>query len=415
MNADDIRKPERSSRIAATPLVIGVIGFLTLVDLFAAQAILPSLAMRFDASPAEIGFAVNASTIGMAIAGVGAVFLSARIDRRHAASLSLALLSIPTFGLAFATDLGVFTALRVAQGVFMVTAFSMTMSYLAERCSAAQSATALAAYVTGVVASNLIGRLVAGTVADAAGVPANFMLFAALNLAGAVLAFLALGRAAPLSTGTEAARSPASVLRDHLKNACLTTSFAIGFMILFAFIGVFTYVNFVLAAPPIVLSPMKLGLVYFVFLPSMITTPLAGKISARFGARLSFFGSLGLSLAALPLLLSTSLPVILTGLAIVAVGTFFAQATATGFVGRAAKHDRAAASGLYLSSYYAGGLAGAAVLGKLFDAAGWPATVAVVGAALAAAAFLAGMLKRSTAEPERPAAQPIPQPVVRAC
>ena len=35
---------------------------------------------------------------------LGAVFLGARIDRRLAATLSLALLSIPTFGLAFAAD-----------------------------------------------------------------------------------------------------------------------------------------------------------------------------------------------------------------------------------------------------------------------------------------------------------------------
>lgn len=396
-----VETPARASPLTATPAVIGVIGFLTLVDLFAAQAILPSLAARFSATPAEIGFAVNASTIGMALAGIGVVFVGARVDRRAAVCASLLLLSIPTLALAFVGDLATFTALRVAQGVFMVTAFSMTMSHLAERCSAAQSATALAAYVTGVVASNLVGRLVAGTVTDAAGVPANFMLFAALNLAGAALAYVALTRTKPMTNGVAGARAPIAVVRDHLRNLCLTTSFAIGFLILFAFIGVFTYVNFVLAAAPISLQPMSLGLVYLVFLPSMITTPLAGKISARLGARFSFVVSLGVSTAALPLLASTALPAILAGLAIVASGTFFAQATATGFVGRAAKHDRAAASGLYLASYYAGGLAGAALLGRIFDGAGWRPTLAAIGAALALAALLAFLLKRSTAEPEK--------------
>lgn len=388
----------RSVEIAATPLIIGVIGFLTLVDLFAAQAILPSLAARFNAAPGEIGFAANASTIGMAVAGIGVIFIGGRVDRRTAVWVSLLILSVPTFALAFAPDLATFTALRVVQGLFMVTAFSMTMSYLSERCTAAQSATALAAYVTGVVASNLVGRLVAGSVTDSLGVSANFILFAALNVAGALLAFLALRSAAPTLAGAEGARSPAAVIADHLRNACLTTSFAIGFLILFAFIGTFTYVNFVLAKAPIALSPMALGLVYFVFLPSMATTPLAGKVASRLGARITFFASLGLAIAGLPLLLADSLPPILAGLAIVGVGTFFAQATATGFVGRAAKHDRAAASGMYLSSYYFGGLVGAALLGQVYDAYGWTATVGLVGAALALAGALAGMLKRSTAE-----------------
>ena len=61
---------------------------------------------------------------------------------------------------------------------------------------------------------------------------------------------------------------------------------------------------------------------------------------------------------------------------LVGVGTFFAQAVATGFVSRAATGDRGAASGMYLSSYFAGGLVGTALLGQAFDRFGWAACVA---------------------------------------
>lgn len=390
-----------SRRLSATPMVIGLVGFLTLVDLFAAQAILPTLATRFDASPSQIGLAANASTLGMAVAGLALAFVGGRINRRAGASLCLALLAIPTSALAIVDNLSLFAALRVAQGVFMASAFSLTMAYLAERCTAAQSATALAAYVTGAVASNLVGRLAAATLTEAVGVPANFIFFAALNLAGALLVLAAFKIAAPTVADGGAPRAPLAVISGHLQNICLRISFAIGFLILFAFIGVFTYVNFVLARDPISLSPMALGLVYFVFLPSMVTTPLAGRIATRYGARTSFIASLGFSLLGLPMLLSSALPVVLAGLVIVGVGTFFAQATATGFVGRAAKYDRAAASGIYLASYYLGGLAGAAVLGSVFERAGWAATVAAVAASLVLAAALATLLKKSTAQPAK--------------
>lgn len=382
-----------SARFLATPILIGVIGFLTLVDLFATQAILPALATQYGVAPAAIGFAVNASTIGMAFAGIAVVFVGRKIDRRIGVWVSLALLSIPTALLSLAPDLQTFTMLRIVQGIFMSAAFSLTMAYLSERCSAAQSATALAAYVTGVVASNLIGRLISGSIAASLSVDANFYFFAGLNLAGAALAFAALRAEPPMMGALDAAHSPIVIIAGHLKNACLRTSFAVGFLILFAFIGTFTYVNFVLAREPIALSPMTLGLVYFAFLPSMITTPVAGKIADKYGARLSFFASLGFALIGLPMLLSTSLPLLLIGLAIVGVGTFFAQATATGFVGRAAKSDRAAASGMYLASYYLGGLAGAALLGQVFDRFGWNATVAGVGISLVLAAGLTAMLK----------------------
>jgi MFS transporter, YNFM family, putative membrane transport protein len=79
--AEAIAHPTMVPRVA-----IGVISFLTLVDLFAAQAILPSLAAAYQVSPASMGFAVNASTMGMAAAGIVVALAGHRIDRQPASS-----------------------------------------------------------------------------------------------------------------------------------------------------------------------------------------------------------------------------------------------------------------------------------------------------------------------------------------
>jgi predicted MFS family arabinose efflux permease len=379
-------------------LVIGLIAFLTLVDLFATQAILPALVAHYGVSPAAMGLAVNASTFGMAVAGILVSLFSRRIDRRKGVVLGLTLLSIPTALLSIAPDLATFTALRVVQGLLMSTAFTLTLAYLSENCSARAAGGAFAAYITGNVASNLFGRLTSAAVADHLGLSANFLLFAALNLAGASLAFASLRRIQPAS-GDDRVRL---ALRDHLKNPALRVAFAIGFLILFAFIGTFTYVNFVLVQAPLAVGPMQIGLVYFVFLPSILTTPLAGRAVQAFGTRPTFWAALGLAGSGLPLLLTASLSAVLTGLALVGVGTFFAQAAATGFVGRAATGDRGAAGGLYLASYFLGGLAGSFVLGQLFDHFGWAACVAGIGLALGLAALLAFRLTVGRAMEEHP-------------
>jgi MFS transporter, YNFM family, putative membrane transport protein len=80
-------------------------------------------------------------------------------------------------------------------------------------------------------------------------------------------------------------------------------------------------------------------------------------------------------------MLSSHLPAVLTGMVQVGVGTFFAQASATGFVGQAAYNNRGVASGTHLACYFLGGLVGTAVLGQLFDRFGWTVCVAVIGAA----------------------------------
>jgi len=371
--------------------IIGVIGFLTLVDLFATQAVLPSLAKLYGVSPAAIGSAVNATTIGMATSCLGIALISQHIPRRLGIWVSLALLAIPTSLLAIAPDLLSFTALRILQGVFMAAAFTLTMAYLAEHCSAEQTATALAAYITGVVASNLVGRLVAASIADLFGLATSFYFFAILNLAGALLVVLNLRRISSLGAVGKRPSSLAS-WGEHLRNPALRATFGIGFLILFAFIGIFTYVNFVLVRAPISIDRMSLGLVYLVFLPAMITTPLAGRFALLFGPRPALWGGLLVAIAGLPLLLLPSLIGVLLGMVLVGVGTFFAQAIGTGYVGRAAKSDRATASGLYLASYYLGGLAGAAVIGQLFDRYGWGICVVAIALSLAMAGLLATRL-----------------------
>jgi MFS family permease len=116
---------------------------------------------------------------------------------------------------------------------------------------------------------------------------------------------------------------------------------------------------------------------------------MAGGLVHRFGLRPTLWGSLLVATAGLPLLLAPSLGLVVGGMVLVSVGTFLAQAIATGYVGRAAISDRGAASGLYLAAYFAGGLVGSAILGQLFDRFGWPACVAGIFGALAVAAGLA--------------------------
>ncbi|WP_262297699.1 MFS transporter [Microvirga sesbaniae] len=391
-------------------ILIGLIAFLTVVDLFGTQAILPALARSYGETPAAIGFAVNATTMGMAVACLGVAYFSHRINRRRGILISLTVLAIPTALLAIAPDLATFTFLRVAQGLCMACAFTLTLAYLGEHCSATDAGGAFAAYITGNVASNLFGRLLAAGLAEHLGLPVTFLSLAGLNLLGAVIVYVWLTQSAMATARDEPGAPPLSIWAEHLRNPLLRPSFAIGFCILFAFIGTFTFVNFVLVREPIALGQMSLGLVYLVFAPSIVTTLLAGRVVQRFGTRPTLWGSLAVAGLGLPLLVAPSLPAVLIGLMLIGVGTFFAQATATGFVSHAATTDRGSASGLYLASYFSGGLVGSAVLGQVFDRFGWGACVTGVGISLLVAALLAVRLRPMAEKPLPETGRDVPAP-----
>ncbi len=249
MKSEPMAMDTHSPGVVLRSVIIGLTAFLTVVDLFATQAILPSLARHYQVTPAAMGFAVNATTMGMAAAGLIVGFFSPHIDRRLGILLSLAVLAIPTSLLASAPNLTVFTMLRIAQGLCMASAFALTLAYLGEQCSAMDAGGAFAAYITGNVASNLIGRLISAAVADNFGLATNFYFFALLNLAGAALVYFTIARVKPMHSMGEAPL-PLAAMLEHWRNPKLRAAFGIGFCILFAFIGTFTYVNFVLVRAP---------------------------------------------------------------------------------------------------------------------------------------------------------------------
>ncbi|MEM6904135.1 MAG: MFS transporter, partial [Pseudomonadota bacterium] len=225
------------------------------------------------------------------------------------------------------------------------------------------------------------------------GIAGSFFAFAALNLLGAIIAMLVIGvksKEPPARGG-----SPLDAWKGHMAVPSLRASFGLGFIILFAFVGVFTYVNFELVGPTLDLHPDYLGVVYFVFLPALFTTPLASPIAKAFGPRKVFWLSCLVSIIGLALTLVPSLAAVLAGLALIGMGLFFAQAAATAFVGRAATSNHAAANGLYLTSYYVGGLVGAFALGQIYDGLAWEGVVAVILASLVVAMLLAVKMKQA--------------------
>ena len=60
---DHARAPAFDFGALFSTFVIGVTAFLTVVDLFATQAILPALATHYGVAPAAMGVAVNATHV----------------------------------------------------------------------------------------------------------------------------------------------------------------------------------------------------------------------------------------------------------------------------------------------------------------------------------------------------------------
>lgn len=368
-------------------VAVALAGFCAFINLYAPQSVLPLLAQEFGASAAQVGMAMTATTAAVALVApfVGAV--ADVLGRRRVIIAAMLALTLPTIGLAFAPNLDVIILCRFLQGLMLPPIFAVVVTYIGEEWPPAEATGMTGIYLSASSLGGFLGRFITGVAADWLGWRNAFLIDAGIILicAAGVAAFLTPERRFVRASNLAAALGQ---MFQHLRNPQLVGTFAIGFGVLFSFIAVFTYVNFLLAAPPFNLSPSFLGSIFVVYLTGTVVTLFAGRAVQRFGRRRLVLGVFAVWLFGLVLTLAPSLPAIIVGLGIFAAAGFLCQTASTSYVATNAKGGSSTAVGLYVTSYYVGGSLGAVVGGIGWHIGGWPAVVATVAAMLGLMALI---------------------------
>jgi YNFM family putative membrane transporter len=211
-----------------------------------------------------------------------------------------------------------------------------------------------------------------------------------LTLVGALIVTLALPRERSFVRSGGVLASARQMLA-HLCNPRLLAIFAVGFGVLFNFIATFTYVSFHLAAPPYNFTPTLLGALFATYLSGSFIVPWVGRAILLFGRRRFVLGVIAVWICGALMLLAPPVWVIIAGLTICATCGMLCQAISTGYVITTAKEGRSSAAGLYASSFYIGGSAGAFLIGLVWHAAGWDGCVAAIIAVQAAMAVIVAL------------------------
>jgi MFS transporter, YNFM family, putative membrane transport protein len=347
--------------------------------MYSTQAILPTLGREFSVKPSQTGLTVSVVIGALA---VGAWFwgpLSDRIGRRASLVLSSALLVIPSVGVALAPSFGVLLAMRAAQGLCMPGLLTVGVPYVTEAFGARIGARAMGLYVSALVLGGLVGRVGVALLTAGAGWRVALGAVAALPLAATLVMRRSLP---PEPTAPPSAGLSLRTLRGTLANRALVATTLAGSAMFFAFMGVFSYIDFHLERAPFSLSPTVIGLVFLLWAMGAVA-PLAGRLADRHGWRTVALGGLLTAATGITLSLVPVLPVVVLGLALVTLGNFSAVTAAQLGVAGATDRDRGLASAMYFSSYYIAGALGAYVPGLAWQSWHWTGVWALTAAAYA--------------------------------
>jgi MFS family permease len=386
-------------------------GYCAFLQLYATQPLLPMLRGVFHAGEVEVSLTVTLASLGVAISAPFAGMLADRIGRRPVIVWSAFLLALTALATASATTLPQLLWWRFLQGIFTPGVFAVTVAYINDEWRASGVGRAVAAYISGTVMGGFSSRMISGLVAAHAphshvALLRVFLVLGGLNLVlAAVIAFWLPPEKKKAPEAASGRRGWSSVAA-HLANRELLATFLVGFCVLFSLVGLFTYVTFHLAARPYSLQPGALGSIFFVYLAGAVATPMAGRAIDRFGHRMTLAAAIAVSIAGVALTLGGPLWMVVAGLAVCCVGVFSAQASASAFVGTAAKQNRGLAIGLYSTFYYLGGSAGASAPGLFYDWRGWPACAAFIAAVQALTILIALLYWKPAATPSPYGAKP---------
>lgn len=382
---------------------VGLAGYCTFINLYSPQALLPLWAAEFSVSAAVISATMSAGTLAVALTAPFSGAVADVIGRKRVITAAMVALAIPTLMIAMAPDVQSLIVWRFIQGLTLPSIFAVIIAYIGDEWPAAEVAGMAGIYTSGASLGGFSGRFVTGVLSDLIGWRGAHVALALITLAAAGAVAVLLPRERNFVRSASLAASLRQMLR-HLRNPQLVATYAVGFGTLFNFIATFTYINFVLAAPPFSFSATLLGMVFFVYLIGAAITPMTGRFIHRLGRRPFMLGNCAVWIGGILLTLIPSLPAIIAGLAVCAVCGLISQAISTGYVTLTAQEGRSSAVGLYVTIFYIGGSFGAFLTGLAFEAAGWPACVALVCAMIAIIAAVVAAMWRDGATPTASAA-----------
>lgn len=390
----------RSAAYLRIALALFLAGFATFSLLYCVQPLLPAFVREFHVGAASSSLSLSLSTGMLAVSILCAGALSERVGRRGPMFASMTLAALFNLLAAVAPSWHLLLVWRALEGFALGGVPAVAMAYLAEEIAPEGLGLSMGLYVGGTAFGGMIGRIGMSALEEYFSWRTAMLTIGVVDLAAAI-AFVVL-----LPPSRRFVKRTDLKLRHHLqlwsaqlRHPRLPLVFAIGFLVMGAFVTVYNYVGFRLIAPPFNLSATACGLIFTAYLFGMVSSSSAGALADRVGRAPVLVSGILVFAAGLALTLSPSLVAIIVGIVLITIGFFVAHAVASGWVGHLAGASKGHAASLYLLAYYVGSSVLGSVGGTFWQHGAWGAVVAYVAVLLLLGLAAARRIVR--AEPAR--------------
>lgn len=348
--------------------------------LYSTQALLPSIGASFGVGPTAASLTVSTATGALALAILPLSALAESVGRARVMRAGLLVACLFTLAAAAAPWFWLLLLARGLVGVALAAVVAVAVAHLGDEVHPAELGTAIGVYVAGNTLGGISGRLIPGLVEESS----SWRVAVALLGAVALVASVTFARILPVTRRTTdgadrlTAREHVGAVRDLLGEGSVVRLCLLAFLLMGGFVACYNYLTFRLEAAPLGLSTTVTSLLFLAYLAGTVSSPLAGRLSDRFGRRRLALAGIVVSLAGLALMLPDDLATITAGLLVFTAGFFATHSVASSWVASLAAGRRGQAAAMYLLAYYLGSSAFGALIGLAYQYDGWPAATAAI-------------------------------------
>ena len=346
--------------------------------LYSTQALLPSIGAAFQVGPTAASLTVSAATGALALAILPLSSAAESFGRVPVMRVGLLTACVCTFLAAAAPQFWMLLAARALVGVALAAVMAVAVAHLGDEVHPAELGTAIGVYVAGNTLGGISGRLIPGLVEENSSWRAALTLLGLVALAAALTFVRMLPRARRQRSVATSPREHLRAVRELAADRGIVRLCLLAFLLMGGFVACYNYLTFRLEGSPLHLSTTVTSLLFLAYLAGTVSSPLAGRLSNRFGPRrLALLGTL-ISLAGLALTLPDRIGCITTGLLVFTFGFFATHSVASSWVSSRAEGRRGQAAAMYLLAFYLGSSAFGSLIGIAYQYDGWPAAAAAI-------------------------------------
>jgi YNFM family putative membrane transporter len=347
--------------------------------LYSTQALLPAIGADFGVGPTAASLTVSAATGALALAILPLSSVAESVGRVPVMRAGLLVGCLCTFAAAAAPVFWVLVLARGLVGVSLAAVVAVAVAHLGDEVHPAELGTAIGVYVAGNTLGGISGRLIPGLVEESSSWRAAVALLGVVALVAALTFTKLLPAARRTSSRATGAREHVGAVRDLVRDGSVVRLCLLAFLLMGGFVATYNYLTFRLEAAPLGLSTTVTSLLFLAYLAGTVSSPLAGRLSDRYGRRPLALTGIAVSFAGMSLMLPDNIATITVGLLVFTAGFFATHSVASSWVSALAAGRRGQAAAMYLLAYYLGSSAFGALVGLGYQAWGWPGVAGSVG------------------------------------